>query len=258
MAFSFQDKDGVSNFDVAAKRMTVRKMDGTLYPIWDGAKLNVPPTPTWETIEDKPWFVAAGNSWREARQEIHAASDGVNSDITELQGLEKPLSVTQGGTGGNSPYLARIGLGLGTSATLDVGLTPGTVASGADPRLLAVADKADEANVLAALALKADEAPTFALIQTKADSSAMATELGKKADKTTMTTELGKKADKTTMTSALNGKIDKTTAPAVGVRGGVATYPVGLPQLAPDGSNAVQLVGYMRQALGEMGLFRDP
>jgi len=45
------------------------------------------------------------------------ASSGANKDITSLSGLTTPLSVTQGGTGGNTQALGRAGLGLGTAST---------------------------------------------------------------------------------------------------------------------------------------------
>ncbi|TKU05715.1 phage tail protein, partial [Citrobacter sp. wls828] len=50
------------------------------------------------------------------------AKKGANSDITSLSGLTTPLSVTQGGTGGNSPESARQSL----SATTNRQLTDGS------------------------------------------------------------------------------------------------------------------------------------
>jgi hypothetical protein len=44
------------------------------------------------------------------------ANSGANSDITSITGLTTPLSVTQGGTGGNTPAAGRTALGLGTVA----------------------------------------------------------------------------------------------------------------------------------------------
>lgn len=45
-----------------------------------------------------------------------------------------PVPITGGGTGGNTPATGRTGLGLGNSATKDVGTTTGTVAAGDDSR----------------------------------------------------------------------------------------------------------------------------
>ncbi|MEP8612926.1 tail fiber domain-containing protein, partial [Enterobacter asburiae] len=55
--------------------------------------------------------------------------------ITELKGLTTALSVTQGGTGSATASGARANLGLGSSATKDVGTAAGTVAAGDDSRL---------------------------------------------------------------------------------------------------------------------------
>jgi len=46
------------------------------------------------------------------RNAIGAAASGANGDITSLTGLTTALSVAQGGTGGNTPALARTALGL--------------------------------------------------------------------------------------------------------------------------------------------------
>ncbi|WP_055128530.1 hypothetical protein [Pseudomonas mediterranea] len=54
------------------------------------------------------------------RTAITAAASGANSDITSLTGLTTALSVSQGGTGGNTQATARTGLGLGTSAVMDI------------------------------------------------------------------------------------------------------------------------------------------
>ncbi|AWD90215.1 putative chaperone of endosialidase [Dickeya phage Sucellus] len=62
------------------------------------------------------------------------ASKGANADITSLSGLTTPLSVAQGGTGGNTQAAARTGLGLGGAAVLSVGTAAGTVAAGNDGR----------------------------------------------------------------------------------------------------------------------------
>lgn len=55
------------------------------------------------------------------------ARKGSNSDITELKGLTTALSVAQGGTGAITAADARANLGLGSSATKDVGTAAGNV-----------------------------------------------------------------------------------------------------------------------------------
>ena len=62
------------------------------------------------------------------------ARKGVNSDITELKGLTTALSIAQGGTGATTAEGSRTNLGLGNSATRNVGTAAGTVASGDDSR----------------------------------------------------------------------------------------------------------------------------
>ncbi|HEO9233985.1 TPA: tail fiber domain-containing protein [Enterobacter asburiae] len=62
------------------------------------------------------------------------ASKGSNSDITELKGLTTALSVAQGGTGAKTEADARANLGLGDSATRNVGTAAGNVAGGDDAR----------------------------------------------------------------------------------------------------------------------------
>lgn len=49
----------------------------------------------------------------------NVAKKGDNSDITSLSGLTTALSIEQGGTGGSTASVARVKLGLGTSATKD-------------------------------------------------------------------------------------------------------------------------------------------
>ncbi|MBF7978142.1 MULTISPECIES: tail fiber domain-containing protein [Rahnella] len=55
------------------------------------------------------------------------AARGANNDITSLAGLTTALSVTQGGTGGNTQATARTGLGLGSAATATIGTAGATV-----------------------------------------------------------------------------------------------------------------------------------
>ncbi|EIY5791273.1 tail fiber domain-containing protein [Escherichia coli] len=55
------------------------------------------------------------------------ARKGSNNDITELKGLTTALSVAQGGTGAKTEADARTKLGLGSSATKDVGTAAGNV-----------------------------------------------------------------------------------------------------------------------------------
>ena len=69
------------------------------------------------------------------------AKKGANSDITSLSGLTTALSISLGGTGDKTAAGARKNLGLGNSATRDVGTTAGTVAAGDDSRLNTVNGK---------------------------------------------------------------------------------------------------------------------
>lgn len=55
------------------------------------------------------------------------AKKGANKDITSLTGLTTALSIAQGGTGGKTAAEARTYLGLGSSATKDVGTAAGNV-----------------------------------------------------------------------------------------------------------------------------------
>lgn len=55
------------------------------------------------------------------------AKKGANSDITSLSGLTTALSISQGGTGATNAAGARTNLGLGNSATRDVGEAEGSV-----------------------------------------------------------------------------------------------------------------------------------
>ena len=69
------------------------------------------------------------------------AKKGANSDITSLSGLTTALSISQGGTGDKTAAGARTNLGLGNSATRNVGTTAGTVAAGDDSRFVTVNGK---------------------------------------------------------------------------------------------------------------------
>ncbi|AYA11370.1 tail fiber domain-containing protein [Enterobacter roggenkampii] len=69
------------------------------------------------------------------------AAKGANDDITSLSGLTTALSLEQGGTGSTTASGARKNLGLGNSATRNVGTTAGTVAAGDDSRFVTVNGK---------------------------------------------------------------------------------------------------------------------
>jgi hypothetical protein len=60
------------------------------------------------------------------RTTLSAAKNGANSDITELTGLTTPLSIAQGGTGGNSEAAAKAALNLETGVDLMPWVAPGT------------------------------------------------------------------------------------------------------------------------------------
>lgn len=77
------------------------------------------------------------------RDNIGAASRGANSDITSLAGLTTPLSVAQGGTGGNTAATARAGLGLKAAAVADV---LGTVSQSGGVPTGAIFEKGSNAN----------------------------------------------------------------------------------------------------------------
>ena len=68
----------------------------------------------------------------EARTNLETAKSGVNADITQLIGLEVPLSVAQGGTGATSATQARTNLGAASSSQgskADTALQPADVAT---------------------------------------------------------------------------------------------------------------------------------
>ena len=77
-----------------------------------------------------------GPAWNSITTSLSGkAAKGANNDITSLSGLTTALSVTQGGTGSTNASGARTNLGLGNSATRNVGTAAGTVAAGDDDRL---------------------------------------------------------------------------------------------------------------------------
>ncbi|MGE8436843.1 MAG: phage tail protein [Pseudomonas palmensis] len=65
-------------------------------------------------------LLGSASSSAQLRENIGAASRGVNSDITSLTGMTTALSVAQGGTGGKTVTAARQGLGLKSAATADI------------------------------------------------------------------------------------------------------------------------------------------
>ncbi|MDW3570955.1 tail fiber domain-containing protein [Enterobacter asburiae] len=77
-----------------------------------------------------------GPAWNSITTSLSGkAAKGANSDITSLSGLTTALSLAQGGTGSTTASGARTNIGLGNSATRDVGTAAGTVAAGDDLRL---------------------------------------------------------------------------------------------------------------------------
>jgi hypothetical protein len=84
-----------------------------------------------------------GPAWNSITTSLSGkATKGANNDITSLNGLTTALSVAQGGTGSTTASGARTNLGLGDSATKNVGTAAGTVAAGNDSRLNTVDQKA--------------------------------------------------------------------------------------------------------------------
>lgn len=113
------------------------------------------------------------------RDNIGAASRGANSDITSLAGLTTPLSVAQGGTGGqpitvpnggtggNTAATARAGLGLKAAAVADV---LGTVSQSGGVPTGAIFEKGSNAN--GSYVKRADGTMTFDIQVTTSSFSA--------------------------------------------------------------------------------------
>ncbi|ENI1055693.1 tail fiber domain-containing protein [Serratia marcescens] len=92
------------------------------------------------TLPDGSTFT--GPAWNSITAALeNKAGKGVNNDITQLKALSTAITVAQGGTGAKDAAGARANLGLGSSATRNVGSTAGTVADGDDARLNTVGGK---------------------------------------------------------------------------------------------------------------------
>lgn len=92
------------------------------------------------------------NAYTDSQIEIATepfALKGANSDITSITGLTTPLAIGQGGLGAQTPAGGRTNLGLGGSATLNVGSVAGTVAAGDDSRIVGSLQKASNLSDLA-------------------------------------------------------------------------------------------------------------
>ena len=112
---------------------------------------------TWSTLTDNStnWNTAYDDrlKWDGASTGLDAslgrASLGLGSLATQSSvdlstgAVTNSLPLTKGGTGATTATAARSTLGLGSSATLDIGTTSGTVAAGNDSRLAAIANKVE-------------------------------------------------------------------------------------------------------------------
>lgn len=87
---------------------------------------------------------AATNASGSATAAATSATNAANSATAAANSaasIQLPLPVSSGGTGATTQSGARTGLGLGNSATLDVGSSAGTVAAGNDARMVGALQK---------------------------------------------------------------------------------------------------------------------